>query len=292
VATDEQIRSLVQVRWHRTVEHCAPLSDNGWRLTSGADRLLATLTPAVHDAQLLAALTVAEHLASLGFPVAAPVRAADGAFAAVVGDRLLTVVHAVPGRALDPADPLDQQWWGDLLGTAHRSLADFRNPRVRRLVWLTPAGAHLSVAEWVAPAVVSAVTAATRLTVTDRLTYGVLHGDPAPEAFRIDPDTGRTGLVDWRAPAIGPLAYDLAVAVGYAGGPGAAGELIDGYVAAGPLTREEAEAAMPVLLRYWLAERMDRLARRIAGADTAHAGHDWAALDAARAVIEELDKAD
>ena len=35
---------------------------------------------------------------------------------------------------------------------------------------------------WLRAAVADAVGAATRLTVTDRLTYGVLHGDPAPDA--------------------------------------------------------------------------------------------------------------
>jgi len=269
------------------VEYCAPVSDTRWQLVSQAQTLLATLSPGAAQPQLLAATVVAEQLAGIGFPIAAPVRAADGSHTVTVGGHLLTVVRAVPGRPLDPADPIDQQWWGDLLGAAHRELAEFRHSRVGRMAWLSPEGGHLSVARWVRPAIAGAVAMATRLMVTDRLTYGVLHGDPAPESFRMDPATGRTGLVGWPAPATGPLAYDLAAAVGYAGGPGSATELIDGYLAAGPVSREEADAAVPVLLRYRLAERADRLARRIAATDSPP---DREALEDVRAAFEELDK--
>src|SRR5256885_928717 len=232
VATDERIRSLVQVRWHRQVGRCVPLSTGTWQLTSGDDEFLITLAPLERRHQLLIGLNIAEHLAALGFPVAAPIRGADGGYLAELPDGLLSVVHAVPGRPLDPADPLDQQWWGDLLGMAHRALADFEQAKLGRLSWLNPDAGHLSVARWVRPLVACAVTLATRLTVTDRLTYGGLHGDPAPEAFRIDPDTGRTALVEWRTPATGPLAYDLAAAVGHPGGPAPAREALHPDLAA------------------------------------------------------------
>ena len=137
-------------------------------------------------------------------------------------------------------------------------------------------GAHLSVVPWLRRTVTDALAGVTRLTITDQLTYGVLHGDPAPEAFRIDPDTGRTGLVDWRAAATGPLVYDLAGAVGYAGGIDAATELVDGYLAAGPVAADEVESALPVLARYRLAECADQAARR----------SDLATLDTLRDALE------
>ena len=92
----------------------------------------------------------------------------------------------------------------------------------------------------------------TRLTVTDRLTYGVLHGDPAPEIFLVDPATGRAGLLDCGASGTGPLLYDVAAAVVYAGGTETSAELLDGYLAAGPVGRGRAarraagDAALPV----------------------------------------------
>lgn len=243
MATDQQIRSALRTQWHQTVGECTPLSEGRWRIIASGHQLLVTLTPTAAQARLLAGLAVAEHLAHLGFPAGEPVRAADGAFTVPVEGGLLAVVHDVPGRPLDPADPVDQQWWGDLLGAAHRALTGFRHRGIPRMTWLS------------GEAMAEALADVTRLTVTDQLTYGVLHGDPAPDAFRIDPDTGRTGLVYWRAAATGPLVYDLAAAVGYAGGIGAAAELIDGYLAAGPVTADEVESALPVLVRYRLAER-------------------------------------
>jgi hypothetical protein len=34
---------------------------------------------------------------------------------------------------------------------------------------------------------------------------GLLHADPAPEAFRLDPVTGRCGVIDWSYFLHGPL---------------------------------------------------------------------------------------
>src|SRR3954469_14975260 len=96
-------------------------------------RTRVTLTPAAQHARLLAGLSVAEHLSQSGLPAGRPVRAVDGAPTVPVEDGLLAVVHDVPGRPLDPADPLDQQWWGDRLGAAHRALTGFGQPAAARL---------------------------------------------------------------------------------------------------------------------------------------------------------------
>ena len=252
MATDELIRTVLRTRWQRTPQHIAALADGSWRVCVDGRHLLVTLTPAAQHTRLLAGLAVAEHLSQSGFPAGRPVRAVDGAPTVPVGDRL---------------------------GAAHRALTGFGHPRLTRLAWLTVDGPHLALTPWLRPAISAALGALTRLTVTDQLTYGVLHGDPAAEAFRIDPDTGSTGIVDWRAAATGPLVHDLAAAVGYAGGIGAATELIDGYLSAGPVSADEVESALPVLLRYWLAERMDALAR---------GEPDLRALDELRAAMEEI----
>jgi homoserine kinase type II len=55
--------------------------------------------------------------------------------------------------------------------------------------------------------------------------------------------------------------YDVAAAVVYAGGTGRATELIDGYLAAGPVRRDELDAVLPVLLRLRWAVAADRAAR-------------------------------
>jgi homoserine kinase type II len=124
-----------------------------------------------------------------------------------------------------------------------------------------------------------------RLTVTDRLTYGVLHGDPAPEFFLLDPATGRAGLLDCGAGGTGPLLYDVAAAVVYAGGTDTSGELLDGYLAAGPVTEDELHAALPVLLRFRWAVQADLSAQRLAGGEQAGARE---ALGRARRALAEL----
>jgi hypothetical protein len=49
---------------------------------------------------------------------------------------------------------------------------------------------------WLRPAVTSAVAALARQGLRAWST-GLLHADPAPEAFRLDPVTGRCGVIDW-----------------------------------------------------------------------------------------------
>ena len=121
---------------------------------------------------------------------------------------------------------------------------------------------HLRADPWLRGALADAVSATTRLTITDRLTYGVLHGDPAPATYVVDPGTGRAGLLDCGASGVGPLVYDVAAAVLYAGGLAHATELIDGYLAAGPVGPDELDAALPALLRLRWAVQADRSARQ------------------------------
>jgi homoserine kinase type II len=80
------------------------------------------------------------------------------------------------------------------------------------------------------------------------------------------------------------LLFDLAGAVAYAGGVDHAAELVDGYASAGPVTREEIDSALPVLLRFRWAVVADWHARALA-AGVADAG----ALEAARAELARFE---
>ncbi len=83
-------------------------------------------------------------------------------------------------------------------------------------------------------AAVAAIDSAERL--APMVTHGILHGDPAPEAF-IAGD-GDVGLIDWGAACHGPLLYDVASAWMYAG------ELVlDAYGRTAPIGAEELAAA-------------------------------------------------
>ena len=260
----EQIRAAVRTGWHRTVEECVPVARSTWAVVAQGERFAATLVATAGRARFEAAMAAAGYLAACGFAAGAPERAANGQLTSAFGGAVLALLRWVPGRPLEPVDPVDQQWWGDTLAAAHRALAGFGHPGLGRFPGVRPEAAHLGFAPWIRPVVAGAVAAVARLSVTDQLTYGVLHGDPAAGSFRLDVGTGRLGLVGWGAAAHGPLAYDVASAVLHAGGPAEAAELLDGYRAAGPVPKDELDAALPAMLSLRLAVRVDDLARRLA----------------------------
>ncbi|MEV1287905.1 phosphotransferase [Micromonospora sp. NPDC049679] len=108
---------------------------------------------------------------------------------------------------------------------------------------------------------------------------------------RVPGGTGRTGVIDWGSAASGPLMFDVASAVMYAGGPDVAGDLLDGYAAAGPVPRDEIETTLPVLLRFRWAAQADWFARRIHEADVTgvrDAADNLAGLHAARDALARI----
>lgn len=270
MAYSNRVRSALRAGWQLIPSEFTPVAGatfgRCWRISAADERYLVSLIPGGDRIRCEAGLSAIEYLHARGIAVGPPRRAAGGAVVTLGPDGMLCVLEDVPGRPLDPADPLDQQWWGDLLGRLHRELADFDHRGLLGWHWIRPDAAHLELEPWLRPAVADAVAAVTKLTVTDQLRYGVLHGDPVAAAFRMNVATGRTGLVGWGPAATGPLLYDLAAAVIDAGGPAAATELIDGYAAAGPVARDEIEVALPVLLRFCWAARADWCARRLAAA--------------------------
>ncbi|GAA4697913.1 phosphotransferase enzyme family protein [Phytohabitans rumicis] len=270
----DPVGATIRAVWHRTPDEITPLSGGlhgrAWLVRAEGERYVAKLAPLADRPQFEAGLAAADFLRHRGVLAGTPVRTADGALTAVVDEGVLALLYGVPGRPLEGDDPLDQQWWGDLLGRVHRKLDGFTHPGLAPWHWLRADANHLGVEPWLRPAVCAAVAAMTKLCVTDRLTYGVLHGDPHPRAFAIDADTGRSGLADWGAAAAGPLAYDVASAVLYAGGLPAAAELLDGYAAAGPVPADELHAALPVMVRFRWAARADWHARQLAEGDESH----------------------
>ena len=285
---DDLLRSLLRDQWHLVPGEITALDggrmSRAWEGTAGDDRYLARLVDPPARRPVEAGLAAAEHLRGWGIAVGAPVRTLAGALTATTTAGALAVLRRVPGRRLSGRDPVDQQWWGDCLGAVHRALQHFHHPGLRSWNLLDPDAPHLGIEPWLRPAVGEAVAATTRLTVTDRLTYGVLHGDPAPADFVVDPETGRTGLLDCGASGSGPLLYDVAAAVVYAGGTDASAEFLDGYLAAGPVHRDELEAALPVLLRFRWAVEADWSARRLALARADPVAGDL--LRRARAALE------
>jgi len=266
VPDDDLVRSTLRDEWHLAAAEITTLPgallSHCWEVTAGPDRYVARLSDLTLRQPVEAGLLAAEHLRGQDIMAGEPVRTLGGGLTARTPAGALAVLRRVPGRRLDGADPVDQQWWGDRLGAVHRALQDFHHPGLRPWRLLDPDAPHLAVEPWLRPAVADALTATTRLSVTDRLTCGVLHGDPAPGGFVVDPGTGRAGLLDCGASGTGPLVYAVAAAVVYAGGLAHAGELIDGYLAAGPVEPGEMEAALPVLMRLRWAVQAAQAARQ------------------------------
>jgi Ser/Thr protein kinase RdoA (MazF antagonist) len=265
VPDDDLLRSTLRDQWHLAPAEVSALPETlmsrGWLVIAGADHYICRLSESGARQPVEAGLAAAEHLLAQDIAAGEPVRTLGGGLTVQLADGALALLRRVPGRSLDGGDPIDQQWWGDRLGAVHRALQGFHHPGLRPWQLLDPEAPHLAVEPWLRGAVADAVTATARLTITDRLTYGVLHGDPAPGGFVVDPRTGRTGLLDCGAGGLGPLVYDVAAAIVYAGGIDGATEMIDAYLAAGPVAADELHAALPVLLRLRWAVLADRAAR-------------------------------
>ena len=290
MAGEGYVTQAIRAMWHQTPVDCEPIlggmTSRAWLVGAADGRYVAKLVPLRNRAQFEAGLAAAERLDRGGLPAGAPVRSQSGALTESLDGGALGLLRFVPGRPADAGDPIDQQRWGDVLGTAHRILAGFTHPGLERWHWVRPEAPHLDLEPWLRPAVADAVAALSKLSITDQLSYGVLHGDPAPDAVRLDVHTGRTGLIDWGSVTAGPLAYDVASAVMYAGGPARATDLLEAYAAAGPMTGDEIDASLPTMLRFRWAVQADWFARRIVDDDRtgiADPAENWAGLRHAEA---------
>jgi homoserine kinase type II len=196
------------------------MNSSTWAVDAGADRFVLKIAAASDEPGLLAATC----LESRGIPTGAPVRLAqrDG--------RLVALLRYVDGT---PLVARDAAIVGATLGRVHVAVRDCP----------TPSGMDIWPWGWLVPDVIRdaalrhAAAAAIRraLDVAPGLTHGILHGDPAPEAFLAGPGGhDDVALIDWGAASHGPLLYDLASAVMYAGP-----DVIAGYRETGPLGPDE-----------------------------------------------------
>ncbi|GIF72571.1 phosphotransferase enzyme family protein [Asanoa siamensis] len=244
--------------------HDGGMNSATWFVDQGGERWVAkAVVPGARRA-FAAGLAVATAVERAGIPAGAPVPAREGGVVVDVGGVPLALLTFVPGEELSGAG--DQRLLGATLARTHRALLDVSVPGMERFHWVDPRGAHLGIRPWVRPAVAAAVEAYDRLDPRT-LTWGLLHTDPAPEAFRLDRVRGACGLIDWSTAMSGPLLYDLASAVMYVGGPDRAGDLVDAYLAEGVLPPAEALRALGVLLRFRHAVQADYFARRIVTGD-------------------------
>jgi len=241
-------------------------------VSSGAERYVLKISSAAEEP----ALHAAAWLDQRGLRTGAPIRLA------VRGGRLVALLRFVDGRPLDTSGG-DVELLGETLGRAHSLLVGAPVPHgLGRWPWA-----------WLDPAVIDdggLRAAATRAIqraegLAPRLTHGILHADPAPEAFVTNGED--VALIDWGAACHGPLLYDVASAWMYSGE-----RVIAAYARTAPISGDELSGAADFLAFRWAVQAWyfsDRIRRRDLTGLASDDGNDKGLADARRALITTIE---
>ena len=268
--TERKLRSCLRRYWGlddvSIAVHNGGMSSATWFISHNSSRWVAKAVAAEAGGQLTCALQLAQRLEHAGINAGAPLPTCSGQLTLQLADRWLAVLAWVPGRPLTGHDPADRKLIGATLAKVHRALAGGDTEGAQRFHWVDPDAGYLSLRPWLRPAITAALTT---LDAADpaSMSWGLLHADPAPGAFRLDPATGACGIIDWSYFLHGPLLYDLASAVMYVGGPAPAVDLIEAYLQEGTLARAEVDHGLTAMLRFRWAVQANYFAWRIAKND-------------------------
>lgn len=167
----------------------------------------------VSDQAFAPGLELAARLDDAGVITGRPRPSTGGRFVEHVGDQQVAVLEYVDGVPLTET-PDNQPAIGNLLGRVHTVSATEPRKLADWLHLVTQFDEYLDLEDWIRPAVQGALDGVTAL---DNLSWAWLHGDPAAEAFLRQPN-GEVALIDWGSAMNGPILYDVASAVMYAGG--------------------------------------------------------------------------
>jgi homoserine kinase type II len=268
--TDDDVRRLLAGSWSLfdgigVEPHDGGMGSRTWIVERRGQRwVLKAVAPHLADS-FAKGLEVAQMVESADIPAGAPVPTVSGEFTVdTAGGWRMALLTWVPGAPLSGADEGEQRLIGTTLARVHLALHEQTVEGAQRFHWVDPAASRLDLRSWIRPAVSAAVADLADLELdTDGWPRGLLHADPAPEAFRCDA-SGRCGVIDWGSALHGPLLYDVASAAMYLGGRlGSAAPMIDAYRAVGPLTAAQLAEGLPVLLRFRWAVQADYFAWRI-----------------------------
>jgi len=246
--------------------HHGGMNSATWFVTADGGRWVAKAVPPDARRSFAGGLRVAGHVAAAGVPTGPPRPTRSGGLVADVDRIPLALLSWVDGAELSATNPGEQQLIGRTLSRAHAALREVSVAEADRFHWLDTRAAHLAVRPWIRPAVAAAVAAYESLE-PPLSSWGLLHLDPAPEAFRLDHATGICGLIDWSAAIRGPLLYDLASAVMYVGGAEHADCLIETYLAGRTIPEAEVAHGLPTMVRLRWAVQADYFAHRLAVGD-------------------------
>jgi Ser/Thr protein kinase RdoA (MazF antagonist) len=273
VISGEEVVALLAHHWGLTNAEVSVLGggmgSETWLVTRPGNtpgRWVAKLVEPGNARPLEGGLGLARLLEEAGIPAGAPVPARSGRDIVDVEGGALVLLRWVPGNPLTGDSPAEQETIGTTLARVHLALAVRNAEDAERFHWVDPAADYLGLRPWLRPAITSALAQLDAARPED-MTWGLLHADPAPGAFRLDSATGRCGVIDWSYLLHGPLLYDLASAAMYVGGPSRAAELVTAYLRHGPLDRAEIAHGLHVMLRFRWAVQANYFAWRIARND-------------------------
>jgi Ser/Thr protein kinase RdoA (MazF antagonist) len=275
VKSSDEIDAATVARWLAqdwalpgvtVVPHHGGMNSRTWIVSRDPSHWIAKAVPSAEGRNLSAGLSLATRVQAAGIPAGAPLTTPDGRPTVTRHGWTLALLTFVDGAGLIGKVESEQRLIGATLAAAHGALAGLDLPDVDRFHWLDPDASHLGIRRWIRPAIVGALASWEHLPPSS-LTWGLLHTDPAPEAFRFEDAAGICGLIDWDRALVGPLMYDLASAVMYVGGPRNGASLVDAYLARGGLGRDEVERTMLPMLRFRWAVQADYFAHRVAASD-------------------------
>ncbi|WP_433496132.1 phosphotransferase enzyme family protein [Micromonospora sp. CA-248089] len=242
--------------------HNGGMNSATWFVSEGGERWVAKAVAPGSRRPFIGGLEVAAHVERAGVAAGTPLVTRRGSIVVDVDGVPLALLNWVAGSGLIGRRPDEQRLIGATLARVHAALRSVTIKDADRFHWVDPRAPHLLVRPWVQPSVAAALAGYEALDVGS-LSWGLLHTDPAPEAFRLDRKTGECGLIDWSIAMSGPLMYDLASAVMYVGGIDNADYLVEAYLENKTMTRAEVEHGLPAMLRFRWAVQADYFARRL-----------------------------
>jgi homoserine kinase type II len=232
---------LLLDHWGLTAEHVEILTggmgSETWLAAGDGWRVVVKSVDSV-DTAFAPGLELAVRLDDAGIVTGRPRPSTAGQLVERVGERLVGVLEFVEGVPLTGADAAAV---GETLARVHGVTGYAAGDLHEWLHLLRQFDPWLDLEEWIRPAVEGAMDGVRRL---GSLSWAWLHGDPAPEAFLRRPD-GTIALIDWGAAMHGPVLYDVASAVMYAGSPD---HVVPTYLNLQSELAEEVKAGLDVFL--------------------------------------------
>jgi homoserine kinase type II len=266
VLDEPALRDLLAESWeiHATevTAHHGGMNSGSWFVRSGSTTWVAKAVPSGHAERFEAGLAVAARVEAAGIAAGAPAWTPGGGTIVEADGNALALLPYVRGGPMSGATDGERRRIGATLGRVHRALDGVVISGAERFHWIDPAAAHLATRSHVRGRVVDALEAWEALPPTS-LTWGLVHSDPAPEAFRYDGLRAACGVIDWDFGLEAPRMYDVAAAVMYLGGPGRSAAFLDAYLATGALDGHEVRRTLRPMLRMRWAVQADYFARRL-----------------------------